>query len=223
MNERIVRVMPLPTRVDAHDEAGEEAVLARFRLRIVPPMVRIGPRLSADRVALVDVGQARVLGLDTVNPHGGVGGSLDSEQVAWLVRQLDAARDRYVIVATHHSSLNLTSDRSAYGLPSRIMGPEFESLLLAHRQVIGWVSATMHHRAGRRHGDASHGFWELPGATEGRDAPLAGGLEVVRLRDRPTVVLRGALDGATRPVWELRDPLAATGAERPTAPAVALR
>ena len=212
MNEWIARVMPLPLPDSSgHHGTASQGVpsvreLARFRIRILPPHARPGARHRGDGVMAVDLGPVRLLAVDSANPAGGVGGSLDSDQAAWLVRQLQAAADRYVVVASHDSSLTLTSDRTPPGTAPRILGAEVASILLAHRCVVAWVAGTMHHRAGRRHGDAGHGFWELPGASDGRDAPLAGGLSVGVRRDRPAVVLRAALAHGPGSGWEGPDP-----------------
>ena len=210
MNEWIVRVMPLPIR-DAYPAVDPPRLeVARFRLRIVAPQDRPGLRPQGSRVEAMDVGPVRILALDTANPHGGVGGSLDSEQLAWLVRELGAARDRYVIVASHDGSRTLTSDTVPPGSPPRVLGGEIASLLLAHTTVVAWLSSTTHERSGRRHGDLAHGFWEIPGGAVGLGAPLAGGISVsrqVRHLHR-VVVVRGALAGEAGPEWEVRDPLA---------------
>ncbi len=208
MHEWIARVMPLP--IPAMAEGAPATELARFRIRIVSPQARPGGRAGAGGRDITDVGPVRVLALDSANPSGGVGGSLSSEQARWLVGELEVARERYVIVATHDSSLTMTSDRRAPGEPPRVLGSELAALLLAHDNVVCWIAGSMHHRGGRRHGDpaaAGHGFWELSGATEGHDTPLAGGLSLLRRADRPSVVLQGALAGSHGPRWELRDPL----------------
>ncbi len=103
----------------------------------------------------------------------------------------------------------MTSDRVPSGRPPRVLGAELAAILLAHSTVVAWVSATLHHRGGRRHGQADHGFWELPGATEGREAPLAGGLSISRRGDREALVMCGALASTHGPMWDVRDPLAA--------------
>jgi hypothetical protein len=205
MNEWIARVMPLPVREEWRATEPPIRELARFRIRIVSPHARPGPRSIGERWNRIDMGPVHVLALDSANPSGGVGGSLDSSQVGWLLRELERSRDRFVVVASHDSSLTMTSDRSPAGQPPRILGAEFASILLAHEQVIAWVSGTMHHRAGRRHGEASHGFWELPAASEGRDAPLAGGLSVAIREDRKAVIMSGALSPGSTRAWELPD------------------
>ena len=223
MNEWIMRVMPLPARDRAPAATPSRVDLARFRIRILGPHERPGGRPVGPRQCSYDVGAVRIIGLDSANPHGGVGGSFDTEQCAWLVRELERARDRYVVVASHDGSRTLISDTRAPDAPPRVRGEEMSSLLLARPQVIGWISNTVHERAGRRHGDVAHGFWELPGATLGYGAPLAGGISVTaEQRHLHTVVsLRGVLSGDTGPVWDLRDPLPEVSERRRVAPAQA--
>ena len=226
MNEWIARVMPLPVTDGWRTTEPAIHEIARFRIRIVSPHTRPGTRLNGERCEAIDVGPVRILALDSANPWGGVGGSLDSAQVAWMVRELERARDRFVVVASHDSSLTLTSDRSPAGQPPRILGPEVSAILLAHEQVIAWVTGMMHHRSGLRHGQDSHGLWELPGASDGRDAPLAGGLSIAIREDRNAVAMRGALVPDQGRAWELPDrgaggawPPLATSAGQPVPPA----
>ena len=223
MNEWIARIMPLPMRDPYADKGGPTGELARFRIRIVAPHERPGSRIVGPRHGSLDIGPVRILALDSANAHGGVGGSLDSEQCAWLVRELGRSRDRYVVLATHDGARTLTNATTPPGTPPRVLGDEVSSLLLANPTVIAWISDTMHDRAGRRHGDSAHGFWELPGATSGVGSALAGGLSVraeARHMHR-VVVMAGALAGDAGPHWELRDP-GLSPAVRP-APASAVR
>jgi hypothetical protein len=224
VNEWIARVMPLPMRdpFPAIDPLNVE--LARFRVRIIAPQDRPGLHAHGSRTAAWDVGAVRMLALDSANPFGGVGGSLDSDQCAWLVRELGAAGDRYVIVATHDGSRTLTSVAAPASSPPRVLGDEVVSILLAHRNVVAWLSGTTHERSGRRHGSAAHGFWEIPAAAAGLGAPLAGGISIARqVRHlHSTIVMRGALSGESGPAWEVLDPLIAVpvSAAARTAPAV---
>jgi hypothetical protein len=215
VDEWILRLMPLAVRTPAllSDDAPRD--LARFRLRIIPPHERPATRASRPQWCAYDVGPVRVLGLDSHNPDGGVGGSFTSEQLAWLVRELHVSRDRYVVLASHDGARTMTNAVPATTAthdadrPPRVLGPEVVSVLLAHANVIAWVSGTLHDRGGRRHGDHAHGFWELPGAVSGLGTPLAGGLAVRAEPGHPhrSIVLRGALAGDRAPGWELRDPL----------------
>jgi hypothetical protein len=200
MSERIARVLLL--RGDLNGDA-KRSELARFRIRIVTPHERPAPRAHGPRTAAFDADHVRILALDSVNPHGGVGGSFDSDQCAWLIRELERSRGRWVVIASHDGSHTLTSDTHPSGTPPRILGPEMVSILLGHACVIGWVSNTLHLRSGRRHGDVAHGFWEIPGAASGYGAPLAGGL-VVQQEERHlhrVITMRGALAGDSGPVW----------------------
>ncbi|MBI1349944.1 MAG: hypothetical protein GC156_02365 [Actinomycetales bacterium] len=216
MNEWILRVMPLPMRSHLPVQAPATVDLARFRIRIVAPPERPGARLTGARQCTYDVGPVRILALDSANPHGGVGGSFDTEQLAWLVQEVERARDRYVVVASHDGSRTLTSTANATGKPPRVCADEVISVLLARAHVIGWISNTIHERSGRRHGDVAHGFWEIPGATIGYGAPLAGGLAVSAEQRHlhRVVVMRGVLSGEAAPNWELKDPLPEVSGER---------
>jgi hypothetical protein len=207
VNEWIVRVMPLPMREAAVDSLTTE--LARFRIRIIAPQDRPGLHTHGPRRASFDVGAVRILALDSANPFGGVGGSLDSDQCAWLVRELGAAHDRYVVVASHDGSRTMTSATAPAPTEPRVLGAELASILLAHRNVVAWLAGTVHERSGRRHGDAAHGFWEIPAAVVGFGAPLAGGISVSRqVRHlHSAIMMRGALSGEAGPTWEVLDPL----------------
>lgn len=208
MNEWIVRVMPLPMRDPFPVVDPLNTELARFRIRIIGPHDRPGLHAHGPRTATIDVGAVRILALDSANPFGGVGGSLDSDQCAWLVRELGAAGDRYVIVASHDGSRTLTSATAPAVAAPRVLGDEVVSILLAQRNVIAWLSGTTHERSGRRHGGAAHGFWEIPAAAVGLGAPLAGGISVARQSRHlhSAIVMRGALSGEAGPAWEVLDP-----------------
>jgi hypothetical protein len=103
----------------------------------------------------------RLISLDTRNPLGGRGGSLDSDQCAWLVRELATEPHRGVIVATRHRSHELRNTRTAQDGAPRILGDELVSLLLAHANVLGWISGSRHRPAATRHGVRDSGLWEM--------------------------------------------------------------
>lgn len=210
VNEWIVRVMPLQTRDPFPVVDPLNTELARFRIRIIGPHDRPGLHAHGPRVGVFDIGAIRILALDSANPFGGVGGSFDSDQCAWLVRELGSAGERYVMLASHDGSRTLTSTTAPDGTAPRVLGPEVVSILLAQRNVIGWLSGTTHERSGRRHGSVAHGFWEIPAAAVGLGAPLAGGISVSRqVRHlHSAIVMRGALSGESGPTWEVPDPRA---------------
>jgi hypothetical protein len=135
----------------------------------------------------VDDEAVRLLVLDTRNPHGGAGGSLDSEQCAWLVRELARDPQSDVIIATPHRSRDLTNACTAPGAPPRILGAELASLLLVHANVRCWVAGRGHRPSATRHGHPLAGLWEVTPSLLGLDR--LEWLEVMKRRatmlDRP--------------------------------------
>lgn len=112
-----------------------------------------------------DLGALRILVLDTVNPHGGWQGSIDQVQRDWLREQLQAAADRYVVVASHHPSPSMSNDWAPPGAGGRILGPEVVDLLLQHRQVIAWLAGHIHAHGVIVHEGTDHSFVELTTAS----------------------------------------------------------
>jgi hypothetical protein len=103
----------------------------------------------------------RLISLDTRNPNGGRGGSLDSDQCAWLVRELVKEPDRGVIITTRHRSHELRNTRTVPGSAPRILGEELVPLLLGHANILGWISGNRHRPAATRHGVRDSGLWEM--------------------------------------------------------------
>jgi hypothetical protein len=103
----------------------------------------------------------RLISLDTRNPNGGRGGSLDSDQCAWLVRELARDSRRGVVVTTRHRSIELRNDRISAGSAPRILADELVPLLLAHPHVLGWIGGHRHRPAAMRHGGRDLGLWEM--------------------------------------------------------------
>lgn len=108
-----------------------------------------------------EVGELVILSLDTVNPHGGWQGSIDSDQCAWLVQQLEEYRDRYIVIASHHPSPCLTNHFAPPGTTPRVLGRELVEILLSHSNVIAWIAGHVHHHACLWHHDGDRGFWEI--------------------------------------------------------------
>lgn len=131
-----------------------------------------------------EAGDLVILSLDTVNPHGGWQGSIDSDQCAWLVRKLKEYRDKYVVIASHHPSPCLTNDFAPKGATPRVLGRELVEILLAHSNVIAWIAGHVHHHACLWHHDGDHGFWEITTSSL-IDWPQQGRiLEFVRVQER---------------------------------------
>jgi metallophosphoesterase (TIGR03767 family) len=154
---------------------------------------------------VADVGRLKVICLDTVNPHGGWQGSLGEGQYAWLVDQLDAAADRYVVIASHHPSPTLTNGYRPADAEARVLGPQILTTLLERRNVIAWIAGHVHFHAALRHGDDVSGFWELTTASL-IDWPQQGRiLEFVRVEDagRPEIaIISTVVDHEAPPHWD---------------------
>lgn len=144
------------------------------------------PRSLADSARTffaTDVGEVRLVVLDTVNPHGGWQGSIDAPQWDWLVEELERSRDRYVVVASHHPSPTMVNDYVPPGGSPRILGPAVVDLLLAHPNVIAWLAGHVHHHNALHHGASGEGFWEITTASLIDWPQQSRVVEILRVRD----------------------------------------
>lgn len=133
-----------------------------------------------------EIGELVLITLDTVNPHGGWQGSIDSDQCAWLIRQLERNRDRYIVIASHHPSPCLTNAFAPMNEPPRVLSAELKGILHSHNNVIAWLAGHVHHHAALWHQEGSHGFWEITTSSL-IDWPQQGRvLEFLRVSDRQT-------------------------------------
>ena len=165
-------------------------------------MIAVPSRANPDRpsaeeidrlTSYVDDEAVRLLVVDTRNPHGGSGGSLNSEQCAWLVREL--ARDPHadIVIATPHRSRDLTNPCTVPGASPRILGPELASLLLVHANVRCWVAGRGHRPSATRHGHPLATLWEVTPSLLGFDR-----LEWLDLMQRRATVLQPPATSSTR-------------------------
>lgn len=111
-----------------------------------------------------DVGQIRIVSLDTVNPYGGWQGSLDEVQFAWLGEELERSRNHIVVIASHHPSPTMTNDFCPDG-SRRVLGNELVQLLLRYPNIVLWIAGHIHMNAAIRHGDEANWFWEVTTAS----------------------------------------------------------
>ncbi len=134
------------------------------------------------------VGRVYFICLDTVNPHGGWQGSIDSAQFAWLKDELDTHVDQYIVVTSHHPSPAITNDYTAVPSEVRILGAEILDLLLKYPNVIAWVAGHIHFNAAIMHerGDS----WLLEVTTSSLvDWPQQGRIfEIVRSKGKIGIV-----------------------------------
>lgn len=112
-----------------------------------------------------DVGEIRLLALDTVNPHGGWQGSIDEEQRAWLEGELRSISEQYVVIASHHPSPAMINDYAPEGAGRRILGEEVVELLTRQPRVIAWLAGHVHHHSATWHQGPTGGFWEITTAS----------------------------------------------------------
>jgi metallophosphoesterase (TIGR03767 family) len=116
-----------------------------------------------------DRGLVRFIVLDTVNPNGEADGSLDAAQFAWLGSELEAATDRVVVLASHHTIETMVNPLVGTGADPgtdsgpRVLGDEVRALVLQHPQVVAWVNGHTHRNQVWAHAreDGSGGFWEI--------------------------------------------------------------
>lgn len=133
-----------------------------------------------------DVGQLRIVSIDTVNPFGGWQGSLDEGQFAWLAEQLEQSRNHIVVIASHHPSPTMTNTYSIDG-SRRVLGDEVVQLLLRYPNVVLWIAGHIHMNAALKHGDDYNWFWEVTTASL-IDWPQQGRiLEFVRSGDEVVI------------------------------------
>ena len=111
-----------------------------------------------------DVGEIRVLAIDTVNPYGGWEGSLDRPQLEWLREQL-AAADRPVVITSHHPSWTLRNPYAPPGEPSRVLAEELMQVLLGDEHVVLWIAGHVHGNSVRRHASPHGGLLEVTTAS----------------------------------------------------------
>lgn len=166
----------------------------------------------------------RFVVLDTVNPNGEADGSLDQTQFAWLAAELEAARDRVVVVAGHHPLASMVNPLVGTGgdpgndTGPRVLGDEVEALFLQHPQVVAYVNGHSHRNQvwAHRRPEGDGGFWEINTAAH-VDWPQQSRLvEVVDNRDGTLSIFATMLDHSGPAAYGGRtgDPLVLAGLSR---------
>ncbi|HEV2476852.1 MAG TPA: metallophosphoesterase [Candidatus Dormibacteraeota bacterium] len=100
---------------------------------------------------LHDAGRVRYVTLDTVCDAGGADGSIDAVQLRWLEERLDEARDRYVVILSHHGHDTLSNPRGER------RAAELLGLLRRHPNVVLWLNGHIHANRITPRGS----FWEV--------------------------------------------------------------
>jgi 3',5'-cyclic AMP phosphodiesterase CpdA len=107
--------------------------------------------LLASSYYVHDAGDVRYVTLDTVCDAGGADGSIDAAQLRWLEERLDEARDRYVVIISHHGHDTL-SNRRGERRDEELLG-----LLRRHTNVVLWLNGHIHANRITPRGT----FWEV--------------------------------------------------------------
>jgi metallophosphoesterase (TIGR03767 family) len=164
-------------------------------------------------------GVIRGIVLDTVNPNGEADGSLDTDQFAWLHRQLHKhsrrylgpkggirhtrhGRDRLIVLFSHHTIGTLTNPIVADDDPrQRVLGDEVEALLLRFPNVVLWVNGHTHVNEIVAHPRAKGaklpgGFWEVNTASHIDFPQQARIVELADNRDGTLSVFGTIVDAA---------------------------
>jgi metallophosphoesterase (TIGR03767 family) len=110
-----------------------------------------------------DTPAVRFIVLDTVCTAGGADGCIDADQVGWLDGRLREARDRPVVITSHHTLDTMGNQRSARGSRYVDAGEVIE-VVHAVGNVVLWLNGHIHASAIRPRPDPrgnGRGFWEV--------------------------------------------------------------
>ncbi len=109
-----------------------------------------------------DIGDFRIISLDTVNINGGWQGSLDESQFNWLKRILKETTQKYIILASHHPLHTMFNLFAPEGADRRIGIDEITDELLKHPKIKLWVAGHDHDNRIRYVGtEGENGFWHI--------------------------------------------------------------
>ncbi len=109
-----------------------------------------------------DIGDIRLISLDTVNVHGGWQGSLDESQFRWLKRTLSDVAPKYFVFLSHLPLQTLYTVFTPHDIDHRITVDELRTELLKHDRIILWLAGHNHENEIRFVGDHDgFGFWHV--------------------------------------------------------------
>jgi len=118
-----------------------------------------GPRAHYVR----DAQAMQLVVLDTVCTAGGADGCIAEDQLRWLERSLEEARDRPVVIVSHHTLDTLDNPRTSGG-PRHVERAQLLEIVHRSGNVILWLNGHIHSNAVRAHPDPTrpgNGFWEV--------------------------------------------------------------
>lgn len=140
--------------------------------------------------------RVRGIVLDTVNPNGYSDGSIDAAQLDWLKAQLAGAKDRLVVVFSHHTLDTMSNPIPVVDQPGqRVLGDAVLEVLLAAPNVVAWVNGHTHeNKVTPRPRAGGGGFWEISTAAHVDWPVQARLLELVDNRDGTLSVISTIVD-----------------------------
>ena len=107
-----------------------------------------------------DTPAVRFIVLATASPDGAAEGRLDFAQAEWLGARLTEARDRLVVIVSHHGLDHLANPRRAAG-PGHLPPDQVLALLLRFPNVVLWLNGHTHASRVQARAGSSGGFWEV--------------------------------------------------------------
>lgn len=152
-------------------------------------------------------GAVAFVALDTVNPNGGVAGSIDEPQLQWLEDRLATFHDKAVVVLSHHNIASMSNARTGQiSTGRRVLGPEIVRLLLRRPQVVAWLNGHAHRNAirPRRRADGDGGFWEITTSSHIEWPQQGRVLELLDNQDGSLSLFTTMLDHAAKPSYGRR-------------------
>ena len=116
-----------------------------------------------------DIGDIRLVSMDTVNINGGWQGSLDETQFEWLKKVLADPVPRHFILLSHHPASTLFNLYAKEDADRRIGEIELLDLLHKEARVILWLAGHNHEHKieylEKKGSDANSGFWHIQTAS----------------------------------------------------------
>ncbi len=129
-----------------------------------------------------DLGEVKLIVIDSVNQFGGWQGSLDETQFAWLEAEI-ANSTKPVILSSHHPLMLMFNDYAPIG--RRVCRDEIKEMLVKYPQVILWLAGHEHRHHVEWIGseELGTGFWQIETASHVDWPQQSRTVEVVRAKD----------------------------------------
>ena len=145
-----------------------------------------------------DVGEVRIIVLDTNHPAGHYQGSVGRDQLEWLDRRISEASPQWVMLATHHGVESLTNvTPGAVEQGERVLAGAVTSVLHRHANVVAWVSGHRHQHRIVPHPDPAGrtpGFWQITTSAVIDWPSQARTVELLQLADGQLVIACTVVD-----------------------------